>query len=113
MQKSEAHGIMRDVIRKLPAGWSGRCWDNCGWHVEWFNGAVKLYYCGLLASRKTGRNFWAMVGEPGSLGGIPFLTRPKIRHFRNPKSAIRSAVRYAQDRLAPIHMSLDQVEAYL
>ena len=105
--KQHAEEIGKKTSERLGPGWSCRVWDNVGWHVAWDNGAVKLHY------DHWADNYWAMIGEVGSAGGLPDLTPETIFHSKSPVLAVLKAIMYANEQLRnqidPIRESMGSV----
>lgn len=65
--EAQAKEIRHEVVRKLGPDWTGRVWENIGWRVVWYNGALKLHY------EPRTRTFWAMVVEACRLSDLSDL----------------------------------------
>lgn len=91
--EQQARVIGAKVCGILGKGWKVNVWENLGWHVSWYNGAVSLHY-----SPQMDEKFWAMVGPIGSGAGSVELTPRTGKHFAGPIRAIRAAIEFAQEQ---------------
>jgi len=82
-------GTMVQTI--LGPGWKCNVWENLGWNVSWTNGAVVLHY-----SPQMDKKYWSMVGQIYSGAGDVELTPKTVKYYKEPISAIRAAIEYAQ-----------------
>ena len=82
----QAKARMTNVLKLLGEGWTGETWENDGWHVKWYNGAVQLRYS------YHQDMYWAMVGWIGETGGLPWLMAEDDERMQaDPRRAIQVA----------------------
>lgn len=106
--EAQAEKIRHDIITRLGPGWTGRVWENLGWHVAWHNGALKLHY------EPRTKSYWAMVGDvDDSHGGHLDLARGKTRDSGDPVKAVMAACENAQkvfrEKWEPIQFSVAKI----
>ncbi len=91
MRESQAKKLMWKTKSKLGRGWTGKVWENLGWNVGWWHGAVVLHY------EERHKAFWALVGEVDSGVGMAPYSRPiaETEYYIDPLQAVRKACAYA------------------
>ena len=91
-----------DVSARLGVGWKYNVFENLGWHVEWYNGVLKLHYS---QYGKSPGQYWAQVGEIGGPGGVSPYDDGATKMFDTPEEAIedklKDAVKAYVDQVKP------------
>lgn len=75
--------------KKMGPGWKTRVWENLGWHYKLTRGPISL--------SESGGEYIALINDDPNVarGGLSLWTDLSKRS-RDPKEAVRSAVKYMQ-----------------
>ena len=71
-------------------GWKTRVWENLGWHYELTQGPISL-------SESDGEYIALINNDPKEAGGGLSLWTDLSKRSREPKEAVRLAVKYMQN----------------
>jgi hypothetical protein len=89
----------RALAKALGNGWTGRVWENLGWHYEAKSPCrrIEVYTC-IIDGKPD--SYGAMLHEPGGNGMPTYLGEPG--RGKTPHKALASVVRNAKQRVATI-----------
>ena len=99
---------------KCEGTWTGRVWNNLGWHCAWQQGSVSLYYSSY------NKSYSVLIGDPGTWAGRPDLCQDSDSdsdsdsdNCKDPKEAVRQACEAALEIIEkewkPIQLSITEV----
>jgi hypothetical protein len=95
------------LAARLGDGWKPRVWENLGWHYTVELGDAKR---GGISIHEGANGYWYLMGDAPSCG-IPAWSHPTDREFRDPKDAVRYALRRAAKDVARQQATVDLVTA--
>lgn len=76
--------------KRMGPGWKTRVWENLGWHYELTQGPISL-------SESDGEYIALINNDPKEAGGGLSLWTDLSKRSREPKEAVRLAVKYMQN----------------